>query len=262
MLGMRDGVDGLMFGLIGTAVVAAAIGTLSSVPRAPVGADDAPAAPVRAAVYEVDVASLIPMLEAAVAEPEPADAEPERAPEPERSPSPSPRAEPTPDAPVLATVVPEAPTAPIRRPRPAQHAVLRPQGTAAASPKPKHPKCTVAPDPSIVAAGADVYTVRRAVIRRYAGDWSKLDDLGWSSQHEDPATGKSDGMQIGGIKCGSDPYDAGFRSGDVIHSVNGRAVRSIPQALMVYLAIHDERAFEVEITRRGQRKTLRFTILG
>lgn len=256
MFGMRDGVDGVMFGLIGAAVVAAAIGTLSSVPSVPSGASTAPASPAPAAVYDVDVAQLIPMLEAAVAdvaEPE-AAAEPE--PEPQRAASAPPR-----DAPVLATVVTEPPAAPRRAPRPAQHAVLKPQGAAQASAKPKHPKCTIAPDPAIVPTGADSYEVRRAVIRRYASDWSKLDDLGWSAQHDDPATGKSDGLQIGGIKCGSDPYDAGFRSGDVIHSVNGRSVRSIPQALVVYLAIHDERLFNVEISRRGQRRTLRFALV-
>jgi hypothetical protein len=121
--------------------------------------------------------------------------------------------------------------------------------------------CTQAADPGIVPRGEGAWTVQDEVIQRYTRHWNRLEDLGWSAPHRGP-DGKSVGLRIGGIRCGSDPWDAGFRNGDVIHAVNGRAVRTLPQAVLVYGAIHGDRVFEVEITRRGERRVLRYRLAG
>ncbi|MEZ4241952.1 MAG: hypothetical protein R3F59_38540 [Myxococcota bacterium] len=119
--------------------------------------------------------------------------------------------------------------------------------------------CQQAPDPLIRQLGDDRFSIADAVVERYTRDWSRLKDLGWSEVHRG-ADGKADGMRLGGIRCGSDPYDAGFRSGDVVHSINGRRVSSVPQAIAAYVALKGKRSFDVELTRGGVRRTVRFQL--
>lgn len=113
----------------------------------------------------------------------------------------------------------------------------------------------------IVATGPGSWTVHRDVIRRYSRDWSSLDTLGWSRPHAGP-DGRNDGMLIGGVRCGSDLHRAGLRAGDVVHSVNGRAVRSVPEAVVVYAAVRGDREVSVEISRKGERRTLTYRLIG
>lgn len=122
-------------------------------------------------------------------------------------------------------------------------------------------RCEEASDPAIVRSARDTWQVDRSVVKRYAGHPGRLDDLGWSARHEGP-DGKPDGMRIGGVKCGSDLWDVGIRPGDVLHAVNGRPIHGIPQALLAYTALRGQSEFEVEITRDGRRKTLRYVLVG
>lgn len=242
--------DGLLFSSLGIGIFLAVAGTLASAPTAPPGVPPADGSEIEAMVMSpipVDISMFVP----SQAEPEP-EAEP------------GPEAAGEADAPEVPVVAP---------PRPAKHAeraTVAPDPAAAEalaqSRKKKaiaktvsRKKCTEAPDPLIRSTGPDRWTVRPGVVQRYTRDWSNLDQLGWSEPHDGP-DGRGDGLQIGGIRCGSDVWDAGFRSGDVIHSVNGKAVKTIPQALLVYAAIHGADAFRVEITRAGARKILTYRL--
>lgn len=127
--------------------------------------------------------------------------------------------------------------------------------------KVKGKRCSETPDPLIRSVSPGIWSVDQRVVQRYTRDWSRLADLGWSQAHKD-ASGRTDGMQIGGVRCGSDLHDAGFRSGDVIHTVNGKKIQGIPSAILAYTALHNDHVFAVEITRRGERKTLTYRLKG
>jgi type II secretory pathway component PulC len=93
----------------------------------------------------------------------------------------------------------------------------------------------------------------------YAKHPKRLNELGWVSRHSTD-DGKVDGFRLGGVRCGNDLHEAGLRSGDVVHSVNGKKVSSIPQALLAYGALRRASELRVEITRKGTRRTLVYLI--
>jgi hypothetical protein len=121
--------------------------------------------------------------------------------------------------------------------------------------------CVDDPVPGIAANGDGRWIVHRDIVQIYTRSLQKLDELGWSKRHLSP-DGKADGMQIGGVKCNSDLHRAGIRSGDVVHSVNGREVTSIPDALFVYARVRKDDIIRVELTRKGQRKTFVYRMVG
>lgn len=174
-------------------------------------------------------------------------------PRPEEPPEPEPPAAPVVEAPAPAepevVAVAEAPAVGVR-PK------LEPRR---ARPPRKPRGCAVPPDPLIVARG-DHVEVHQDVIQRYTRDWAALDALGWARGHDGP-DGRPDGLQVGGFRCGSDPFDAGFRSGDVIHAVNGRRVHNLLQAAVVYARVSGDDDYTVEISRGGVRQTLRFVLV-
>jgi hypothetical protein len=258
--GFTDTLDHLAFALIGVAVLAAGFGSFGSISAStdPIGVPAAAAAPVAAAVASYDVvlndttwrpAGVPVALEPAA----PVEVGPGVVGEPHPAVIPAVVAQGTPDdtrerPPSLADVV-------------GHHGAVRLGAADAPASRPKRGRrCQEPPDPLIVSEGPGSYVVREAVVQRYTRDWSRLGDLGWSEVHRG-SDGKADGMKIGGIRCGSDPWDAGFRSGDVIHSVNGRRVHNVVQAIGAYTALHGKRAFEVELTRNGARETVRFRLL-
>jgi hypothetical protein len=122
-------------------------------------------------------------------------------------------------------------------------------------------KCVEEPGPGIVATAENKWTVDRDLLQSYTRNFARLDSLGWSKRH-DGADGKADGMLIGGVKCNSDLHRAGIRSGDVVHSVNGRGVTSFLDAFFVYTKVRNDPVVKVEITRRGQRKLLVYRLVG
>jgi hypothetical protein len=136
----------------------------------------------------------------------------------------------------------------------------RADATEPAAPRARRHRCTTPSDPAIAASGEGSWTVNRSVVHRYTRDWSRLGELGWSRVHEDP-TGRADGFEIGGVRCGSDLWDAGVRNGDVVHSVNGRAVRSVTQAVWAYGALRGEDDLSVRITRKGESRVLRYRLV-
>jgi hypothetical protein len=158
----------------------------------------------------------------------------------------------------LADVAPPAPST--------SSGARRPDLPARASLLPEKPRkgrrtCQPAPIPEIVHQGGTLWTVDRSLVKTYTSNLGKLDELGWSKQHDGP-DGKPDGMLIGGVRCNNDLHRAGLRSGDVVHSVNGHAVKSIPSALFAYMAVKNDRTIRVLITRDGKRQTLAYRLTG
>jgi hypothetical protein len=248
----RDGIFAeVVFGSLGLGVLASTLLTLGTTPAVSESAV-APAA-VAAAVWSDEVVTHLVDVSGfaeALAEPAPEEAAPEEA-----APEPAPEGE-------AEEAVPEdrAPAREIPSARGEAEPEAVPAKGGEARPAKKGRRCTEPTDPAIVTTGPGRWTIDQSVVRRYTRDWSRLDQLGWSQSHKD-AQGRSDGLELGGIRCGSDIHDAGFRNGDVIHAVNGRKVHSIPQALMAYTALHNDETFSVEITRRGKRQVLTYRLV-
>ncbi len=114
-------------------------------------------------------------------------------------------------------------------------------------------------NPAINKAGRATFDVQRDLLSWYAKHPGKLDNLGWVARHEG-ADGKPDGFRLGGVSCGSDLHQAGLRAGDVVHSVNGKSINNVAQALFAYTSLKKSDELEVVITRKGERKVLTYRL--
>ncbi|MFT5685731.1 MAG: hypothetical protein ACI8RZ_006685 [Myxococcota bacterium] len=213
-------------------------------------------APAREVVYAADVSA---MLESMAAEELPLEPEtiPESIPEPVEALA----AADSPSEPAIAPIAePRAVARPARRVIAERHRVRRgaaAQLTAESTPKKKR-NCVEGTD-SITELGPDRYQIERDLIDYYAGDMREamtLASVYWYREEGDVV-----GFKVRRIKCGSVLHQAGFRNGDVIHSINGREVTTIPQALAAYRKLRRKRKLEVVLTRRtGDTVSLRYKL--
>jgi hypothetical protein len=91
------------------------------------------------------------------------------------------------------------------------------------------------------------FVVEREVIDYYARI-AHYRELGHASWHEGD-TGERDGFKVRRINC--DLREAGVRNGDVVNSVNGYTVRTIPQAIRLWFRMRRTEHIVLKITRRG-----------
>ncbi len=114
--------------------------------------------------------------------------------------------------------------------------------------------------PQIRSTGASRWDVERDLIDRYARDLkaaSRLASVSWA--HD--ARGRVIGFQVHRVRCGSPLHEAGFKNGDLVTQINGRKVRTVPQALAAYVALRIKRKLRVRGTRRdGQSLDLRYRL--
>ncbi len=123
----------------------------------------------------------------------------------------------------------------------------------------RKPQCIEGDNPDIEALGENRFRVARDLVDHYTDDLAEAARLAAVYWHED-AEGKVDGFRIRRIKCGSVLYEAGLRNGDVIHTVNGRPVRNIPQALVAYRKLRKKRSLQLELTREGGSLELHYKL--
>lgn len=110
----------------------------------------------------------------------------------------------------------------------------------------------------VVSRGDNQYTVDRDMVR---------------SQLEDPAAlqrqarimpnyrdGEPNGLRLVGVTPNSFYSQLGIRSGDVIHSVNGRAITNQRQAMQMLETMGRESQVTIEVERRGRRQEMNYTI--
>lgn len=114
---------------------------------------------------------------------------------------------------------------------------------------------------AIAALGGDRYTVERGLIDLYIGDLERAQGLASVAWHRD-AGGRIDGFRIKRIRCGTVLYQAGFRDGDVVHSLNGQRIRTVLGAIGAYSKLKRKEELRVELTRGdGSQRRLRYTVL-
>jgi hypothetical protein len=115
------------------------------------------------------------------------------------------------------------------------------------------------PHPSVLAtADRPHWTIHRVLVEYYATHIREFDDLGAVWTHKGP-DGRLDGVKIGLPRC-SLLRQAGLKSGDIVHDVNGLKFFTVLQGFAAYFKLRDETELAVRITRRGQEETLYYTI--
>ena len=77
--------------------------------------------------------------------------------------------------------------------------------------------------------------------------------------HKD-SSGTIDGYRLSAIRKGSLFDKLGIKNGDVVHAVNGTPLTSTEGALSTYTTLKNERAFNFEITRRNEKRTMEYEV--
>ena len=71
---------------------------------------------------------------------------------------------------------------------------------------------------------------------------------------------RDDGIKIFGVKSRSVFYKMGLRNGDVVHQINEVALNDVQSALSLFTDLKGQSEFTVDFTRRGKRKSNRYTV--
>jgi len=74
------------------------------------------------------------------------------------------------------------------------------------------------------------------------------------------ADGNVDGYRLSGIRKGSPFEQIGVKNGDIIHSVNGKDLTSMGNAMDAYSSLGSEKSFSFEVTRKNQRQTMTYNV--
>lgn len=78
-------------------------------------------------------------------------------------------------------------------------------------------------------------------------------------KHQDPVTGKHDGIEVRSVAEGSIANSHGVQPGDVIKSINGHPVSSVPQALQFVKSNQDQYStWEIIVENKGQQRTVTY----
>ena len=72
--------------------------------------------------------------------------------------------------------------------------------------------------------------------------------------------GQPDGLKLTGVRPGSIFTDIGFRNGDIITGVNGKAIESVDDALKFYSSLKSENNVDLQIRRRGADQTIQYRV--
>lgn len=114
-------------------------------------------------------------------------------------------------------------------------------------------------EPGITKLTSERYSVEREVLQHYARNVKEASRLANVAWHRDDS-GRVDGFEFRHIRCGSPVAQAGFRKGDVVHTINGRKIRSIPQALAAVIRLQRRSVLRVTLTRGEDKRKMRYHI--
>ena len=88
---------------------------------------------------------------------------------------------------------------------------------------------------------------------------NQIRKLGHASWHRDDE-GEIVGFKVRRIRCGSPLHQAGFRNGDIIHTVNGSSPRTVVQAITLWLKMRKKTFVRVVLTRNGEQLKFRYRL--
>lgn len=114
-------------------------------------------------------------------------------------------------------------------------------------------------DDQVSKDGENSYTVDRELVDKYLADMDALSRMGRAIPHRGP-DGQIDGYRLSGIRRGSVGEKLGIRNGDIVHAVNGQELTSVQSAMGAYGSLQNDSNFSFEVTRRGQKMSLKYEI--
>ena len=101
------------------------------------------------------------------------------------------------------------------------------------------------------------WRVERDLVDYYATHLRELDRQAGVGMHKNEA-GETDGARMYLPRC-SVLRQAGIKNGDIIHTINGRKVTSVGEAIAAYLVLRHEDNLHVALTRKtGEQLTLHY----
>lgn len=107
--------------------------------------------------------------------------------------------------------------------------------------------------------GENSYAISRELFNQHLTDLEGLSKLGRALQHRGP-NGEFDGYRLSAIRRNTVAEQIGLRNGDIIHGVNGQQLSSMQAAMDAYTQLSGGSAFQVEVTRRGQKVQLDYQV--
>jgi len=107
--------------------------------------------------------------------------------------------------------------------------------------------------------GDNKFVIPRETLDKYLGDLDALAKMGRARPNRDENR-KIDGYRLSGIRRNSLGSKLGIKTGDVVHSVNGRPLTSMGEAMEAWQSLQSEGRFTFDITRRGQRQTMEYEV--
>ena len=132
------------------------------------------------------------------------------------------------------------------------------EGVAGKAPKGTKNPCE--PTPDIEKVGANRWRVQRSLLDWYAIHLRELEKQAGVGIHRGK-NGKRDGARLYLPRC-SILRQAGFRGGDIVHSVNGHKVTTIANGVKTYAKVRKDRTLKVELTRKnGKHLTLTYRLV-
>jgi type II secretion system protein C len=114
-------------------------------------------------------------------------------------------------------------------------------------------------DEDVQKLGDNKFVVSRELVDKYIGDIEGISRLGRALVHRGP-DGENDGFRLSAIRRNTLGDKLGIRNGDVVHSVNGQALTSMPAAIGAYESLQSDSSFTFEVTRRGERVTMEYDV--
>lgn len=106
--------------------------------------------------------------------------------------------------------------------------------------------------------GENSFEVDRSLLEKYMGDPSLLAGLGAARPHR--SDGEVDGYRLYRIRRDSIGSALGLKNGDVVHSVNGRPLSNMSEAMQAFQELQSSGSFQFEVTRRGQKQTMDYSV--
>ena len=106
--------------------------------------------------------------------------------------------------------------------------------------------------------GANSFKVDSGVVQNALEDMGKIMRDARIVPHMQD--GKTDGLKVYNIKPDSLFAKIGIKNGDIIHMVNGMEIIGPEQGLQAFETLRSEKNITVDITRRGTRQTINYSI--
>jgi hypothetical protein len=114
-------------------------------------------------------------------------------------------------------------------------------------------------DEGIVQVDDTTWHIDGGIVDYYVKHINQAQKLAWVSWNRN-AEGKVDGFKVKRMRCGNVLRQAGLENGDVIQSINGKTVHSIPTAIAAYTKLRSKNVLKLTVSRGGELIHIRYKL--